>query len=124
MKSLSSVRGSSIRMSTQQSTENVSINSSSSKEKIIRGKIRNLDKFIEDTSYLKQKRIIEEKKANRIKRELELHQQLCEELEGAAIIIQKHARGYIARKQYSLFLIEKYKQENFLLQVDNEIEEY
>lgn len=64
------------------------------------------------------------KKRNRIKIALELHHQLYTELERAAVTIQKHIKGYIARKLYKLYLIEKYEYDNFILKINKQIGEY
>ena len=86
--------------------------------------IKKLSKFIQETEEIKSKKKFEEKKRNRIKQALELHQQLNNELAEAAVFIQKHVRGYIARKYYKEMLIEKYEYENLLLNLDKEIGDY
>jgi hypothetical protein len=83
-----------------------------------------LTKALEEVQRLKFQKNVEEKKRNRIKIALEMHQQMYTELEAAAITIQKYAKGYIARKKYKEELIKKYEYENYLLKVEKEIGEF
>ena len=122
MKSKTPERRQIFKNETFQSTQ-LSEKSLSPKNKLV-GCYKKLSKFIQETEEIKSKKKFEEKKRNRIKQALELHQQLNNELAEAAVFIQKHVRGYIARKYYKEMLIEKYEYENLLLNLDKEIGDY
>ncbi|OMJ71370.1 hypothetical protein SteCoe_30429 [Stentor coeruleus] len=112
-----------VNVDTSKSYENLSGKSSS----LICGiSVRNkkLSKLVEEAFLVKKKKCQEEKKRNRMKLTLELHQQLEIELNVSARIIQKHIRGYLARKYVREMLIEKYRYENYLLEMQQKIGEY
>lgn len=85
---------------------------------------KKLSKLVEEAVLVRKKKYQQEKKRNRIKLTLELHQQLENELDVSARTIQKHIRGYLARKYVREMLIEKYRYENYLLEVQQQIGEY
>lgn len=86
--------------------------------------VRKVQKLIEETEEIRKKRIVEEYRRNRIKLALVLHQQMYNELELAAIYIQKCARRYLAVKTVKNIRNEKMKFEMLLNQVQQEIGDY
>lgn len=89
-----------------------------------KGFSKKLGKLMEETVLIKKKKRFEEKKRERIKLALQVRQEFYSELENAAIVIQKHARGYIARKGFVVKMIEKYEFDNYLLRLDQEIADF
>ena len=85
---------------------------------------KKLSRLMEGTVNIKNKRLVQENKRNRIKLAVQMHQELYSILDNAAITIQKHARRYITRKAFVQRLIQKYENENYLLQVEHEITEF
>lgn len=88
------------------------------------GKWRKVQKLAEEAAEIRKKRLTEEAKRNRIKLALELHQQMYEELEDAAIFIQKHIRRYLAMKKVRDLMTQEIKRKKYLLELQKDISKY
>ena len=107
---------------TQPSSENYDESNLSQRNR--QGNVGKMSRLVEGTLRIKNKRILQEKKRNRVRFEEQMRKEMESELDSAAVVIQKHARGYIARKEFVKKLIQKYERENYLLQVEREIKEF
>ena len=88
------------------------------------GKWRKVQKLTEEAAEIRKKRLSEEAKRNRIKLALELHQQMYEELEDAAIFIQKHVRRYLAMKKVRDLMTQEIRKKKYLLELQKDISKY